>query len=159
MCAINRSKTNSSEECALALLLPYTTAEIERLDMALGAALEKHRINPSKANLSRAQILEKDFCKKRNAFETKSFLDLISRLEGLHQVQKMSLFYRKVRERTESVTNPTFVIHNPDSPKDQPTYSTTKEEYINFWTCYLEKTFKLLPPMVLKKPATYQIHK
>ena len=146
VCAINRSKTNS-----LGRMRPRpldsanTTPEIDRLDMALGAALEKYRINPSKANLSRAQILEKDLCKKRNAFETKSLLDLISRLEGLHQVQKMSLFYRKVRERTESVTNPTFVIHNPDSPKDQPTYSTTKEEYINFWTCYLEKTFKQAP--------------
>ena len=140
---INRSKTNS-----LGRIRPRppsstnTTPEIDRLDKALGAALEKHRINPTKANLLKAQTLESDLRKKRNAYDTKNLLDLICRLEGLHQIQKMRLFYQKVKERTKPFTNPSFVIRNPDSPTSNPTYSTTRNEYINFWTRYLEKTFE-----------------
>ena len=131
--AINRSKTNS-----LGRMRPRppsstnTTPEIDRLDKALGAALEKHRISPTKANLLSAQTLESDLRKKRNAYDTKNLLDLICRLEGLHQIQKMRLFYQKVKERTKPLTNPTFVIRNPDSPTSNPTYSTTRNEYINF---------------------------
>ena len=141
--AINRSKTNS-----LGRMRPRppsstnTTPEIDRLNMALGAALEKHRINPTQVNLLMAQTLENDLRKIKNAYETKSLLDLICRLEGLHQTQKMRLFYRKVKERTKPRTNPTFVIRNPDSPIKHPIFSTTKKEFINFWTRYLEKTFE-----------------
>ena len=141
--AINRSKTNS-----LGRMRPRppsstnTTPEIDRLDKALGAALEKHRISPTKANLLSAQTLESDLRKKRNAYDSKNLLDLICRLEGLHQIQKMRLFYQKVKERTKPLTNPTFVIRNPDSRASNPTYSTTRNEYINFWTGYLEKTFE-----------------
>ena len=90
--AINRSKTNS-----LGRMRPRppsstnATPEIDRLNMALGAALEKHRINPTQVNL-KAQTLENDLRKIKNAYETKSLLDLICRLEGLHQTQKISLF-------------------------------------------------------------------
>ena len=131
LASINRSKTNS-----LGRMRPRpatstnTTPEIDRLDSALGAALEKHRMCPSKANLSIAQPLERDLRVKRNAFESKCLLNLIHRLEELHQVQKMRLFYKKVKERTEPVTNPTFVIRNPNSPKNQCRYSTTKDEYL-----------------------------
>ena len=67
------------------------------MDVALGIALEKHRLNPSKANLEKAKTLERDLRIKRNKFETKSLTDFLSRLEGLHQAQKMRLFYKQIK--------------------------------------------------------------
>ena len=140
--AVNRSKTNS-----LGRMRPRppnstnTTPEIDRLTVRLRTALENNRANPSKANLQRAIALEKELRLKRDSFETKTLLQLILRLENLHQVQKMRLFYKKVKERTHPQTNPTFVIHNPDSPHDNTIFSCTKQEYLNFWEKYLGRTF------------------
>ena len=118
-----------------------TTPEIDRLTTMLGTALEHNRTNPSKANLLRAKALERDLRLKRETFESKMLLKLVVRLESLHQVQKMRLFYKKVKEHTNPITNPIFVIHNPDSLPNNPTYSTTREDYLNFWKKYLEITF------------------
>ena len=140
--AINRSKTN-----ALGRMRPRPpnsssmTPEIDRLDAELGAALETHRLNPSAVYLRKVQTLEKTLREKRNEFETNSLLELLERLEGLHQVQKMRLFYKIVKERTQPQTNPTYVICNPSSSRNSFTYSTTKEEYLNFWGMYLENKF------------------
>ena len=93
--AINRSKTNS-----LGRMRPRrststnSTCEIDCLDAALGNALEKHRLYPSEANLQIAKALERDLRTKRNKHETKTLVDFLTRLEGLHQVQKMRLFYK-----------------------------------------------------------------
>ena len=73
--ALNRAKTNSLGRMRPRPVASATNTkpETDRLDMALGAALEKHRINPSKVNLSRAQILEKDLCKKEKRLRLKAF--------------------------------------------------------------------------------------
>ena len=142
LAAINRSKTNSLGR--MRPRPPYstrTTPKIDRLNKELGAALEKHRHYPSEANLLKAQVLERTLRIATDAYESAALLDLIFRLEGLYQVQKMRIFYKKVKERTSPKTNPTFVIRNPNSPDTQAIYSTTKEEYLNFWTMYLKKTF------------------
>ena len=149
LAAINRSKTNSlgrMRPCP-----PYstrTTPKIDRLNKELGAALEKHRRYPSEANLLKAQVLERTLRKATDAYETTALHDLIFRLEGLYHVQKMRLFYKKVKERTSPKSNPTFVIRNPNSLDTRAIYSTTKEEYLNFWTMYLEKTFACEYPII-----------
>ena len=140
--AINRSKTNS-----LGRMRPRpptstkTSPEIDRMNKALGVALEKHRCNPSKVNLLTTKNLEKKLRKAMDTFEINALLNLISRLESLYLVQRMKLFYKKVKERTDPASNPTFVIRNPDSLGNQDLYSTTKKQYLDFWTRYLEKTF------------------
>ena len=119
-----------------------TTPEIDRLNTLLATALEINRVNPSHINLGRAKALESDLRQKRESFETKTLLQLILRLESLHQVHKMRLFYKKVKENTNPDTNPIFVIHNPDSPPNNPVYARNKHEYLNFWEQYLVKTFR-----------------
>ena len=144
--AINRSKTNS-----LGRMRPRpptstnSSCEIDLMDTALGIALEKHRLNPCKQNLEIAQSLERELRIERNKFELKTLLDFLNRLEGLHQAQKMRLFYKKIKMRTQINTNSILVIRNPDSTPNQSYYSSTKEEYLNFWTRYLEKTFACAP--------------
>ena len=140
---LNRSKTNS-----LGRMRPRpintssnTTPQIDYLDYALGRALENHRINPSKGNLIKAQALERKLRDLRNVHETKTLLEFIDRLESLHQIQKMRQFYKKVKERTQPGTNKTLVIHNPESSNHNPYYSSTCDEYLKFWTRYLEMKF------------------
>ena len=71
------------------------TPEIDGLNALLATALEINRVNPSNTNLGRAKALESDLRQKRESFETKTLLQLILRLESLHQVHKMRLFYRE----------------------------------------------------------------
>ena len=140
--AINRSKTNS-----LGRMRPRPpnstkcTPEIDRLDAILGSALEKHRSNPSKANLQKAKALERDLRKRRNAFETKTLLEFLTHIEDLHQLQKMRTFYQKIKMQNQNSTNPSFVIRDPDSTNEDKVYSSTKKGYLHFWSRYLEKTF------------------
>ena len=83
----------------------------------------------------------------RNNYQTQTLSNLLSRLERLHQVNKMRLFYRKIKKKPQAATNPTFVIWNPDSCPKNPTFSNCKDEYIGFWTRYLEKVFAQHSPL------------
>ena len=96
--------------------------------------------------------MERNLRLKRDSFETKTLIQLIVSLESLHQVQKMRLFYKKVKEHSNPDTNPTFVIHNPGSLPNKPVYSTTKHEYLNFWETYLKKTFGFASKTICHKP-------
>ena len=142
LAAINRAKTNSLGRMRpRPLSSSKATPAIDHINKALAAALEKHRSNPSKANLLKAQVLERKLREATDTYETKDLLNLIFRLENLYHIQKMRLFYKKLKERTNPHTNPTYVIRNPDTPDNQDLYSTTKQEYLEFWTRFLEKKF------------------
>ena len=149
--AVNRAITNS-----LGRMRPRpttstnSTREIDRMDVALEIALEKHRMNPSKANLEKAKTLERNLRIKRNKFETKSLTDFLSRLEGLHQAQKMRLFYKQIKMHTQLNANSILVIRDPDSKPNNSVYSTTKDEYKKFAPDIWKKHLPEIVSVILK---------
>ena len=72
-------------------------------------------------------------------------LDFLNQLKGLHQAQKMRLFYKKIKMRTQTNTNYILVIRDRDSTRNHSYYSSKKEEYLKFWTRYIEKTLACAP--------------
>ena len=68
---------------------------------------------------------------------------------------QMRLFYRKIWEKTKSASDRLFVIHNPNSSIKNPSFSSSKIDYLKYWLKYLTKVFakKDFPSFILPKNA------
>ena len=53
----------------------------------------------------------------------------------------MRTFYSKIIKKTNKTIDPSFVIWDPDSPRENPKFSSTKVEYLEYWVRYMEITF------------------
>ena len=64
----------------------------------------------------------------------------------------MRKFYAAIKRKTSSKIENSFVIWNPKSTREKPSFSATKKEYLECWAQYLEKKFantsekKFIPP-------------
>ena len=142
MCSLNRSKTNSLGRIRRKPLSAHNpTPDIDRLDVDLGYALEKHRNNPTKENLRKAIVLENKVNEARKSYELQKLLNLLDQLQDLHQLSKIRLFYKEIRMKSKNLSDPSFVIWNPKSDTSNPVFSSNKEDYLEFWTQYLTKAF------------------
>ena len=140
--AINRAKTNSLGRIrARPKWARNATPALDHLEASLGKALREYTQNPTLVNLKRAHKLEKCMSEARIKYHTENLIKFLDELESLHQVVKMRKFYREVKKKTTEPKDPTFVIWNPISRKENPSFSKTKAEYLENWAIYLEKTF------------------
>ena len=142
LAAINRAKTNS-----IGRMHPRPSSatnpnpEIDALVKELGVALKVYENQPNDHNLQHSMSLEKQIRSARIKHQRKTLIQFLDKLESKHQVSKMRAFYHAVKKKTTPPTDPTFVIWNPDSPEKNPNFSSTKEEYLEYWARYLEKIF------------------
>ena len=96
--ATNRAKTNSlgrarpPPKCAV-----YPTPKLDRLHADLGAALEKYRLEPNLKNLNNSISLENKIRDAKN--QKKTLLNFLDKLESMDQINKMRMFYAKIRKK------------------------------------------------------------
>ena len=97
--------------------------------------------------------MEKQLIEARESYQLKCYLELLAELENLHQISKMRLFYRKIRENTKRASDPQFVIHNPNATIKNPVFSSTKSDFLKYWLKYLTKVFakKDFPAFIFPK--------
>ena len=141
--AINRAKTNS-----LGRARPppksavNATPKLDRLHADFGSALEKYRLKPNLENLNKSIFMENRIREARTQYQRKTLLDFLDKLESLDQINKMRTFYAKIRKKTKNIIDPSFVIWDPNSPRENPSFSSTKDEYLEYWVRYMEITFE-----------------
>ena len=161
LAALNRAKTTS-----LGRIRPrpksakYATPELDHLHADLGAALEKYRVQPNQYNLNKCISSENKVQEARRKHHKKILLDFLDKLESLDQVSKMRTFYDKIRTKTNTAIDPLFVIADPYSPVETPSFSSSKKEYLEYWAKYMEKTFAHNKPIpTFKTPNNYTYSK
>ena len=100
-----------------------------------------------------AQNTERKLREAKAKQESKSILSFLDKLEKLHQTSKMRLFYKKVKEITTIKPKPTYVINNPSTRLDNPTFSKSQKEFLCFWRDYFENIFRKNKKWAFKPPA------
>ena len=140
--ALNRAKTNSLGRIKPKTNVNRESPELERLKCLLGESLLTLQKCPSSENILKTKTLDYEVREARAKQESKEMTAFLDQLENLHQISKMRLFYKKVKGKTKNKQNPTYVIHDPKTPLKNPTFSTNKMEFLNFWKEYYENIFK-----------------
>ena len=142
LAAVNRAKTNSiGRKRTRPKSAKNPSPEIDNLDASLSAALKICQAQPTEVNLQKSIALEKQIRAARISHKTRTLLEFLDKLEALHQCDKMRKLYREVKKKTTNPSDPSYVIWNPKSPTSDPSFSSTKQEYLNNWAYYLETTF------------------
>ena len=62
----------------------------------------------------------------------------------------MRLFYSKIQEKTKISSDPSFVVWDSKSSKSDPVFSSTKEEFLEYWVHYLTDIFAQAESQVFK---------